>query len=196
MTATISPRRLLGLLAVTAAVALTGCSSGAASDSSHAATATTGSARPGSASPAAASDAAAASGPAGGGATTGAHPPVNVCSIMPAAATSTAAGVTFTSANESDDGRGTYTCFYNGAAGLHWDVSVHQDPSRATLDDMLALLGDGQPVQGIGDKAYVSTVGMAVQLGDRLLWVGSGSGSAGSASSYEALAKAVIAALK
>lgn len=95
-------------------------------------------------------------------------------------------------------GRGTYTCFYNGAAGLHWDVSVHQDPSRATLDDMLALLGDGQPVQGIGDKAYVSPVGMEVQLGDRLLWVGSGTGGSGTgnASSYEALAKAVIAALK
>lgn len=126
--------------------------------------------------------------------------PGNICSAIPAAAASAATGLSFTSATEGDNSaNGSYACYYNGADSLHWTVAVYQSPSRVTFDEVLIDLGgagNAQPVSGIGDKAYVSPVGVGAQFGNRYLVVGSPNNSASNETGYQTLAKAAITALK
>jgi hypothetical protein len=123
---------------------------------------------------------------------------VNVCAAMPAAAASTAAGVTFTSAKEDDSIKGVFECDY-ATSGYGWSIAVYQAPNTENLNSLLLDLGgasNSKPVSGVGDKAYVSPVAVAAQFGSRLIEVGSANNSASNEAGYESLAKAAIAAVK
>jgi hypothetical protein len=160
------------------AVALTGCAAATA---------------PGSATSTGSSGASTSSGSTGGQAA-----PVNTCAVMPAAAASSAAGITFTSAKEDDSIKGVYECDY-GTSGYNWSIAVYEAPDTENLNSLLLDLGgasNSKAVSGIGDKAYVSPVAVAAQFGNRFIEVGSANNSASNEAGYEALAKATIAAIK
>lgn len=147
---------------------------------------------------------AATGGPGGSGTNSSAAPqggtaaPINTCAVMPAAAASAAAGITFTSAKEDDVVKGVYICDY-GTSGYGWSVAIYEAPDTENLNSLLLDLGgasNSTAVSGIGDKAYVSSVAVAAQFGNRLIEVGSANNSVSNEPGYEALAKATIAALK
>ena len=161
-------------------VSLAGCSAGALPAGSSGSTGST-------------SAASSTTAPAAGGA--GA---INVCSVLPLAAASSAAGKSFTTAKEDDLQKGVYGCDY-GTDTYNWSVEIYEAPDTENLSSLELDLGGSslaKPVSGIGDKAFVSPVGVAAQFGQRYIEVGTAGNSAANEPGYEGLAKAAIAALK
>jgi hypothetical protein len=129
---------------------------------------------------------------------TGTFGAINVCSVLPLAAASAAAGKSFTTAKEDELQKGVYECDY-GTDTYNWSVDIYEAPNTENLSSLELDLGGSslaKPFSGIGDKAFVSPVGVAAQFGNRFIEVGTAGNSAANEPGYESLAKAAIAALK
>jgi hypothetical protein len=129
---------------------------------------------------------------------TGTSGAINLCSVLPLAAASAAAGKSFAAAKEDDLQKGVYECDY-GTDTYNWSVAVYEAPDTENLSSLELDLGGSslaKPVSGIGDRAFVSPVGVAAQFGNRFIEVGTAGNSSANEPGYEALAKAAIAALK
>jgi hypothetical protein len=127
---------------------------------------------------------------------------VNVCNLLSAAAVSSLTGNKYVSATENTLGPGVDACDYSITGPYDLSVNVYEPSSSMTMDEMVLQIGGASTatsVSGVGDKAFVSPIGVVAQFGSRFVNVGAPvtvQAPTGPEAGYIAVAKALITALQ
>lgn len=128
--------------------------------------------------------------------TAGAGQPVNVCDLLPLAQVASISGQALTQATENDTAAlKSYGCYYSAAGSAGVSVTVDTDAAATfgTLMQEAEALG-GEPVGGLGDKAYHAVLGVNALFGD--IGIFASTDPAASALEPDAAAIALIKALQ
>ena len=128
-------------------------------------------------------------------------PVVNVCSLLSVAKVSSLTGRTYTSGTPQTIAAGVDSCNYAAAEGYALSVTIYASPNRSTLDSLVFDIGGAKSatsVDGVGERAFASPVGLVAKFGAHLLEVASAATTGSTRAvipGYVAAAKALIAAM-
>ena len=163
-----------GLVAIAFAIAGCGGSTAttapAAASSTQAATPAASAASGASAGGQASSGASQAAPPSAGTAAGGAGQPIKVCDLLPVATVASIDGQSLTEATEQDvdPALQEYGCYYGGANldGVTVTVAYGAASSFDTLQQVMQANSNAKVINGLGDKAFSTSIGVYALFGD------------------------------
>jgi hypothetical protein len=146
-----------------------GTSTPAAASSAQAAAAAASAASGASAGGQASTGASQAAPPSAGTAAGGAGQPIKVCDLLPVATVASINGQSLTQATATDTtALQSYGCYYGGAdlAGVTVTVTYGATSTFDTLMQVMQADSNAKVINGLGDKAFSSTIGVYALFGD------------------------------